>query len=124
LQDIRQNIVLPLLNQIESDSDDNTGRLVAGRLGVESPPESVIEQAERLSVTRARIYQLLELSSHIMRVRWPEGSWQLLMLSELHGQQRENPESREMLATLRSLLYPTKQRSESLRLEALEAASS
>lgn len=119
LQEIRQNLILPILNQIEVDSDENIGRLMAGRLGIESGPESVIEQAERLGVTRARIYQLLELCSRIMTVRWPEGGWQLLALSERFAQHPEHAESREMFNTLRALLYPTKLRPE--RAESGEA---
>ena len=53
VQDIRQNLVLPVLNQIEVDAGEIVHRLAAGRLGVESHPESVREQAERMGVTRA-----------------------------------------------------------------------
>ena len=55
VQDIRQNLVLPVLNQIELDAGEIVHRLAAGRLGVESRPESVREQAERMGVTRAHL---------------------------------------------------------------------
>ena len=45
--------VLPALNQIEVDAGEIVHRLAAGRLGVESHPESVREQAERMGVTHA-----------------------------------------------------------------------
>jgi hypothetical protein len=123
LQEIRQNLVLPLLNQIESDSDESVGRLVAGRIGVESSPESAIEQAERLSVTRARIYQLLEQAARIMKVRWPEGRWQLTAFSEQWQKVSATDERRQMLELFRSLLYPEKLRAEPVKPEQVPAAT-
>jgi hypothetical protein len=110
LQDLIQNLVLPLLNQIETDGGEVVGRLTTGRIGVESPPESVIDQAERIQVTRARVYQLLEVCADIMTVRWPEGRWFLTMLaSRLEGvDQLER--RREIVHTLQSLLFPTRLR--------------
>ena len=118
-QELRQGLVLPLLNQIEADSNEGIGRLMAGRLGIESPPETVIEQAERLGVTRARVYQLLELGTQIMNVRWPEGWGQLIALNERFKSRSEPQECADMLATLRALLYPAKIRAESVKSESL-----
>lgn len=120
-QEIRQNLILPILNQIEIDGDETIGRLLAGRLGVESVPESVIEQADRLGVTRARVYQLIELSAHMMAVRYPEGRWQLAALSEHLSSLPADDDRRELLRTLRSLLYPDKFKPETSR-PGLEAA--
>jgi hypothetical protein len=122
IQEFRHGLVLPLLNQIEADSDEEIGRLMAGRLGIDAAPESVIEQAERLGVTRARVYQLLELATQIINVRWPEGTWQLAALSERFELRSESEECRTMLATLRALLYPLKSRVEAPKAEILETA--
>jgi hypothetical protein len=122
IQELRQGLVLPLLNQIEADSDEEIGRLMAGRLGIESSAETVIEQAERLGVTRARVYQLLELATEIINVRWPEGAWQLAALNERFNSRSEPEECRNMLSTLRALLYPAKARVETAKVEVLEAA--
>jgi hypothetical protein len=82
LQDVRQSLVLPLLNQLQLDAGETVHRLVAGRLGLEARPESVREQAERLSVTRARIYQHYEAGARVIALRWPEGKWQMGALLE------------------------------------------
>ncbi|HRX81434.1 MAG TPA: hypothetical protein P5307_20335, partial [Pirellulaceae bacterium] len=74
-QDIRQHLVLPMLNQIERDAGETVHRLAAGRLGIEAFPEGVRDQSLELGVTRARIYQLLETCGDVMRVRWPSGRW-------------------------------------------------
>jgi hypothetical protein len=110
LQEVRQQLVLPLLNQIDVDGGEVVGRLAAGRLGVESPPESVIEQAERMQVTRARVYQLLEVCADIMSVRWPEGRWQLMILAHRLNPLGEMDRRCEMVHTLQSLLFPTRLR--------------
>jgi hypothetical protein len=123
IQELRQGLVLPLLNQIEADSDEEIGRLMAGRLGIEANPETVIEQAERLGVTRARVYQLLELATQIINVRWPEGCWQLAALQERFHARSEPEDCRNMLATLRALLYPAKARIETPKAEVMETAS-
>ncbi|MGE3775727.1 MAG: hypothetical protein AB7F89_00970 [Pirellulaceae bacterium] len=117
LQDLRQGLVLPLLNQIEADGDETIGRLLAGRIGVESPPESAIEQAERLNVTRARIYQLLEQAARIMRVRWPEGRWQLTALAAHLRSLTLEDERQQMLNSLRTMIYPDKLRSDPIRTD-------
>lgn len=108
LQELRQNVALPLLNQIELDGGEVIGRLAAGRLAIESAPESVIEQAERLRVTRARIYQLLEVCAEIMGVRWPEGRLQLAIIAKLLESIGSSDPRREMVRTLESLLFPQK----------------
>jgi hypothetical protein len=110
LQDVRQNLVLPVLNQIELDGGDVVGRLTTGRLGIESPPESVIDQAERMQVTRARVYQLLEVSADIMAVRWPEGRWQLATLANRLESLDPYDRRRELVHMLQLLLFPIRQR--------------
>jgi hypothetical protein len=121
LQELRQNLLLPLLNQIEFDSDETIGRLLAGRLGIESAPESAIEQAERMNVTRARVYQLLEQAARIMRVRWPEGRWQLLALEDRWSALESDDERRQILHALRSLLFPERLRAEAAKQEQMAA---
>jgi hypothetical protein len=111
LQELRQNLVLPLLNQIELDGGEVVGRLVTGRLGIESPPESVIDQAEQMQVTRARVYQLLEVCGDIMSVRWPEGRWLMSSLANRLDALDASDPRREMIATLQAILFPTRIRS-------------
>ena len=110
LQEIRQQLVLPLLNQIELDGGETVHRLAAGRLGVESFPEAVRDQARELGVTRARVYQLLDTCYEIMRVRWPEGRWHVQLLSELIAERSPDQEAALLLESLQQLVYPLRLR--------------
>lgn len=107
-QDIRQHIVLPLLNQIERDAGETVHRLAAGRLGVEEFPEGVRDQSRELGVTRARIYQLLEICGDVMCVRWPAGRWMLRLLAQKLQSGSSDTEAIELLDSLQWLLYPTR----------------
>ena len=70
---VRSGIVEPLLDQIKLDAGETVHTLAAGRLGVLGAAESVREQAGRLGITRARVYQLLDDCGQVMAVRWPAG---------------------------------------------------
>lgn len=125
LQELRQNLVLPVLNQIELDAGEVVHRLAVGRLGLENPPESVREQAGRLGVTRARVYQLLEVCARVMHVRWPEGRWQLHALVGKFPRADADDECTALFRETRALLYPDREPShngEQLVVETAEAA--
>ncbi|HUG68120.1 MAG TPA: hypothetical protein VMM76_10220 [Pirellulaceae bacterium] len=107
-QDVRQHLVLPLLNQIERDAGEIVHRLAAGRLGIEAFPEGVRDQSLDLGVTRARIYQLLETCGDVMRVRWPAGRWMFRLLIQKVKSQAGDSEALELLESLQWLLYPTR----------------
>lgn len=105
-QDLRQHLVLPLLNQIAHDGGETIHRLAAGRLAVEGLSESARDQAKQLGVSRARIYQLLETCAQIMAIRWPEGRWQLDALApKFHSLSDQDP-SAIMFRETRSLMFP------------------
>jgi len=106
LEDLRQNLALPLLNQIEIDAGETVHRLAAGRLGIESPVENAREQAHRLGVTRARIYQLLEICAHVMDVRWPDGRWWLAELGKKFERLDPEDERVQLFAATWSMAYP------------------
>lgn len=78
--EIRQELSLPLLEQIRIDAGDTIYELSHARLGVEGAAHSVRHQAKQLGVTRARVYQLLEDCGKVMNVRWPEGKYLLTAL--------------------------------------------
>lgn len=107
-QDIRQHLMLPLLNQIERDAGETVHRLAAGRLGIESFPEGVRDQSRALGVTRARVYQLLETCGEVMRIRWPAGRWLFKLLTQKLETQAEDSEALDLVESLESLLYPTR----------------
>jgi hypothetical protein len=108
VQDIRQHLALPLLNQIERDAGETVHRLAAGRLGIEAFPEGVRDQALELGVTRARIYQLLETCGDVMRVRWPTGRWMFKLLIQKVQSHAGDSEALDLLESLQGLLYPTR----------------
>ncbi len=108
VQDIRQHLVLPVLNQIERDAGETVHRLAAGRLGVEAFPEGVRDQASELGVTRARIYQLLETCGEVMQVRWPTGRLMFKLLTHKLQSHESESEALELLDSLRWLTYPTR----------------
>lgn len=108
VQDVRQHLVLPLLNQIERDAGETVHRLAAGRLGIEAFPEGVRDQSLELGVTRARIYQLLETCGDVMRVRWPAGRWMFMLLIQKLKSTSGDSEALELLESLQWLLYPTR----------------
>ena len=78
---IQENVVQPLVRQIEIDLGKTVAKLVTSRLSLDSSAPTVRQQAKRLDVTRARIYQLLEDCAKVMEVRWPEGNWLLAALA-------------------------------------------
>lgn len=80
-EDVKQHFVRPMLQQIQVDAGPTIARLSEGRLGTDGTPQSVRQQARRMAVTRARVYQLLDDCSKVMDVRWPEGRHLLAALS-------------------------------------------
>jgi hypothetical protein len=107
-QEIRQHLVLPLLNQVERDAGETVHRLAAGRLGIESFPEGVRDQSRALGVTRARIYQLLEMCGDVMRIRWPAGRWMFQLLIQKLASHGGDAEALDLVESMQSLLYPTR----------------
>jgi hypothetical protein len=109
LPTVRGRLVEPLLEQIKTDLGETVYELVAGRLGLQGGPESVRSQAERLGVTRARVYQLLDGCAAVMTVRWPEGRSLLQLLSQQVTDTAERTVLRLLVST-RELFFPEKAR--------------
>jgi hypothetical protein len=109
--EIKEKLVLPLLAQIKHDAGETIYQLSHGRLGVDGPPQSVRQQSKQMTVTRARVYQLLEDCSRVMEVRWPEGRHLLTQLdAKLRAAGVPDNDLRLFQATC-ELLYPGKHRS-------------
>ncbi|REK19185.1 MAG: hypothetical protein DWQ37_01980 [Planctomycetota bacterium] len=106
--EVCQHLTVPLLDQIHVDAGPTIHELSEGRLGVNGAPQSVRQQAKRMGVTRARVYQLLEDCGRVMEVRWPEGQ-QLLAQAEsrLHAEGAEQ-EVLALFHATRELFYPGK----------------
>jgi hypothetical protein len=106
--EVREHLTLPLLEQINIDSGESIHELSEGRLGISGPPHSVRQQAKRMGVTRARVYQLLEDCGRVMAVRWPEGQHLLAQLeAKFHAEATDQDDLRLFRAT-RELFFPSK----------------
>ncbi len=71
--EILARFVRPLIAQLQIDAHPHLVQLAESRLGLNDSKTSVRQIARRLSLTRARVYQLLHEIGEIMAVRWPEG---------------------------------------------------
>ncbi len=106
--EVRDNLTVPLLDQIHIDAGPTIHQLSAGRLGINETPQSVRQQAKRMGVTRARVYQLLEECGRVMEVRWPEGKHQLAQLEAKLHSESAGREDLALLHATRELFYPSK----------------
>jgi hypothetical protein len=106
LAELRQHVVLPIINQIALDAGPLIQKLVEGRLGLESPPESVRALGQQNSITRARVYQLLEVCDRVMQVRWPEGRSRFDSIERRLASEGADPEAHLMLQRLLEIMFP------------------
>ncbi len=120
--EVIDNVVWPLLKQLEVDAGKTVVQLAQARLGVGAEVVSVRQQAKRMNVTRARVYQLLEEAYRVMQIRWPEGSRRLDELAKKADDEGSTPDCCDLLVSLRELFYPRKFESlaEHLLLETAE----
>jgi hypothetical protein len=107
-EEVRDNLAVPLLNQVLVDCGDTIHELSEGRLGIKGPPQSVRQQAKRMGVTRARVYQLLEECGRVMEVRWPEGQHQLAQLAAKFHSEGGGEDDLALFHATRELFYPAK----------------
>lgn len=104
--ELREQVVLPLVEQCRIDAGPEIAKLVEGRLGVGGEPQPVRHQSRRLGVTRARVYQLLETCADVMAVRWPEGGPRLRGLQAHLSKQSAPADRLELLRTTIELFFP------------------
>lgn len=71
--EVRERFTGPLLRQLRVDCGPTVHRLACERLGFDRPARSVRAMARQMSVTRARVYQLLDDCAKVLAIRWPEG---------------------------------------------------
>ena len=108
VSELSDRMVHPLLAQLENDAGPTVAAIARSRLGIGNDNQSVRNQARKLGVTRARIYQLLEDCHHVMQVRWPDGKRQIDELAQWLDQNHASAECANLVASLRELLYPLK----------------
>jgi hypothetical protein len=105
---VTEYLVWPLLKQLEVDAGGTVLELAQSRLGVGADSVSVRQQAKRMNVTRARVYQLLEEAYRVIQVRWPEGRTRLDTLAAKLDEEGATSECRDLLANVRELFFPRK----------------
>ncbi len=103
--DVRRQLAMPMVKQIEIDLGANVSQLASERLELDGPAPPVRTQSARLGVTRARVYQLLEDCASVMQVRWPQGRW---LLAPLAAKARSlgTPASADLVQGILDLFYP------------------
>lgn len=100
---IHQKLITPLIGQIEIDLGDQVATLAEERLSLSGETPPVKSQANRLGVTRARVYQLLDDCAKVMEVRWPEGRW---LLAPLASATNLETDAVSLLHGVRDLFFP------------------
>jgi len=106
--EVRDHLAVPLLNQILIDAGETIHELSEGRLGISGTPQSVRQQAKKMGVTRARVYQLLEDCSRVMEVRWPEGAQLMAQLEAKFHAEATDQDDVHLFRSTRELFYPGK----------------
>lgn len=110
IEEMKEQLVEPLLQQIHVDAGPTIHDLSASRLGVGGLPQSVRHQARAMGLTRARVYQLLEECGKVMAVRWPEGEQQF---AALHAKLKNDGAASEVLRLFEAtcdLFFPGKKK--------------
>jgi hypothetical protein len=108
-EEVRERFARPLMNMIRTDCGPTVARLVEERLGVDTEPRSVREQARQMGVTRARIYQLLDDCGKVMAVRWPEGKVLLDRLTSHYSSLDQHQGQLRLFFGVCELCFPEKQ---------------
>jgi hypothetical protein len=107
---VTAQLLKPQLKQLEQDVPALTYRILSDRLGWDGAPRTVMQLSKILDLTRARVYQHLEIVAAVMDLRWPEGRaiWQSWHL-RLAQNGAANPRSRapqQCFELARQILYP------------------
>lgn len=106
-EEIRINLAEPVLEQIDIDCGDTVLKIAKQRLGIDSEPLTVREQAQSMGVTRARVYQLLDDCHKILEVRWPEGRTLLDRMTAQYGAHLgSQPFDVALFLAVRQLCFP------------------
>jgi hypothetical protein len=106
--EIRDQLALPLIEQMEIDASSDVVRLAKGRLSLDGKTTTVRQQSRDLGVTRARVYQLLEECERVMIVRWPEGRRLFQELNSRFAEEGVDPAAAELFNAVFDLFYPRK----------------
>ncbi|HUY91042.1 MAG TPA: hypothetical protein VMV10_20055 [Pirellulales bacterium] len=104
-EELRSTFIGPLLDQVRIDAGAQIAKLAESRL---APSGATVRQAaQRLGLTRARIYQLLGEAGAIVKVRWPEGQALVASLRERLASQDADKATLELLDAAIELFFVT-----------------
>ena len=104
-EELRSTFIGPLLDQVRIDAGPQIAKLAESRL---APNGATVRQAaQRLGLTRARIYQLLGEVATILKVRWPEGQGLVSTLRERLASQSADKATLELLDAAIELFFVT-----------------
>ncbi len=106
--ELRAHLVAPLLEQVRIDAGQQIARLAESRLNPSG--SSVRQAAQRMGLTRARIYQLLGEVATIVKIRWPEGPALVAKLREKFESQQADPETLALLDAAIELFFVASER--------------
>ena len=95
VDEIRDRLLTPLVEQVRIDGGEQIASLVENRL--RSRAFNVQQAARRIGMTRARVYELLGDAPTIIAVRWPEGKLLFTALREHLERQTITAEQRALL---------------------------
>ncbi|MHB8901110.1 MAG: hypothetical protein ACYC6Y_20365 [Thermoguttaceae bacterium] len=115
--EIGDNYIGPLLAQLRHDASDQIVELAEIRLGIHGSLTSVRQVARQMSLTRARIYQLLNEINDVLSVRWPLGRWQTYRLLERLEAETPGGSPLDQFRVAAELFYPTTRRGAAGALE-------
>ena len=103
VDDIRERLMGPLVEQVRIDGGEQIASLVESRL--RSRAFNVQHAARRMGMTRARVYELLGDAPTIIAVRWPEGKLLFTALREHLERQAITTEQRALLEDAAAVFF-------------------
>lgn len=124
-EELFENYTRPLLEQVRVDANDQLVRLAEIRLGLNADVTSVRQVARQMSLTRARVYQLLNEINDIIVVRWPNGrhlTYELLDKLQLDSAGLPSPPDLRQFTAAVELFYPGSRRGAAGPVERTEAS--
>ncbi|MCA9246345.1 MAG: hypothetical protein KDA42_04490 [Planctomycetales bacterium] len=106
VEEVRRHFVEPLLEQLEIDLGARIAKLVSERLGLSGATTSVRNQAKKVGVTRARVYQWLEDCARATAIRWPRGAWKVAGLLRKLESDPQNRATLELVTAVADIFLP------------------
>ncbi len=105
VEELRTAFIKPLLDQVRIDAGSQIAKLAENRL---APGGATVRQAaQKMGLTRARIYQLLGEVATIVKVRWPEGQALATRLQEQLQSREADAKTLELLNAAIELFFVT-----------------